>query len=186
MTLPNLISIARLLAVPAILWFMITDAFGVAAVLLVVTALSDAVDGFIAKRFGQESELGRYLDPLADKALLASVFIALGAKGLLPVWLILLAVSRDVLIVGAVILSLVVGAPVAVQPLWVSKANTVAQFLLVGATLMAAAGLAGLGVPVLWLVWLTGALTAASAAAYLVGWIRHMRGADITGGATSP
>jgi len=173
-TLPNFITIARLLSVPLILWLMISDQFAAATIVFVISGLSDAIDGFIAKRYGLVSHLGSFLDPLADKALLVSVFVALGAKGVLPPWLIVLVVSRDVLIIGAVVLSWIVGEPIAVKPLWVSKANTVAQILLVGVALAGAAGVPNLGGPLTALIVVTAVLTVLSAAAYLVTWVRHM------------
>jgi cardiolipin synthase len=80
-TVPNFITIARLLSVPLIVWLMIADRFVDATVLFIIAGISDAADGFIAKRFGAASELGAYLDPIADKALLVSVFVTLGFQG---------------------------------------------------------------------------------------------------------
>ncbi|MGH6925977.1 MAG: CDP-alcohol phosphatidyltransferase family protein, partial [Propylenella sp.] len=105
MTIPNFITIARLIGVPLIVWLMIADRFVEATALFVVAGISDAVDGFIAKRFGAASQLGAYLDPIADKALLVSIYVTLGLADHLPVWLVIAVVSRDILIVGAVVLS---------------------------------------------------------------------------------
>ena len=76
------------------------------------------------------TELGAYLDPLADKVLIVSIYVALGITGAIPRWLVILVVSRDIMIVGAVMLSWLVGRPVAVKPLLVSKLNTAAQIVL--------------------------------------------------------
>ena len=130
MTVPNFITIARLLSVPLIVWLMIADRFLEATILFIIAGISDAADGFIAKRFGAASELGAYLDPIADKALLVSVFVTLGFKGVLPAWLIVLVVSRDLFIIGALMLSYMLGNPMEMRPLWVSKINTAAQILL--------------------------------------------------------
>ena len=81
MTLPNFITIARLIGVPLIVWLMIADRFVEATVLFILAGLSDAADGFIAKRFNAASELGAYLDPVADKALLVSVFVHARLQG---------------------------------------------------------------------------------------------------------
>src|SRR5918998_3789576 len=105
---------------------MIADRFIEATVLFVLAGISDAADGFIAKRFSAASELGAYLDPVADKALLVSVFVTLGFKGALPAWLIVLVVSRDILIIGGILIAYLIGSPMAVHPLWVSKFNTAA------------------------------------------------------------
>ncbi len=174
LTIPNFITIARLLVVPIVIWLIIRDAYLHAGILFVIAGISDAVDGFLAKRFDQTSDLGAYLDPIADKALLVSVFVSLGFKGVLPAWLIVLAVSRDILIIGAVILSWMLSNPVAMRPLWVSKANTAAQIVLIGLALGARAGITGID-PWLWpVVVVTGVLTVISAGAYLVEWFRHM------------
>ena len=177
LTIPNFITIARLLSVPLIVWLMIADRFMGATVLFVMAGLSDAADGFIAKRFGAASELGAYLDPVADKALLVSVFVTLGFKGALPAWLIVLVVSRDILIIGGILLAYLLSNPMEVRPLWVSKMNTAAQIILIALVLGAQSG-ASIFQPLLAVFVLAAAgLTVASAAAYLVEWVRHMAGA---------
>jgi len=176
LTIPNFITIARLLSVPLIVWLMIADRFMGATVLFVMAGLSDAADGFIAKRFGAASELGAYLDPVADKALLVSVFVTLGFKGALPAWLIVLVVSRDILIIGGILLAYLLSNPMEVRPLWVSKMNTAAQIILIALVLGAQSG-ASIFQPLLAVFVLAAAgLTVASAAAYLVEWVRHMAG----------
>jgi phosphatidylglycerophosphate synthase len=91
------------------------------------TGVWHAIDGFIAKRFDMASELGAYLDPVADKALIVSIYIALAMVGAIPYWLVVLVVSRDLMIVSAVILSWVMAKPVVIAPFLVSKLNTAAQ-----------------------------------------------------------
>jgi cardiolipin synthase len=176
LTLPNFITIARLLGVPLIVWLMIADRFLEATVLFIIAGISDAADGFIAKRFGAASELGAYLDPVADKALLVSVFVTLGFKGVLPAWLIVLVVSRDLFIIGGMLLAYVLSNPMAVHPLWVSKANTVAQILLIVLVLAERSGIGVLNALTAIFVLGTAALTVASAGAYLIEWVRHMAG----------
>lgn len=176
MTIPNFITLARLIAVPVIVWLVIADRFVEATVLFVLAGISDAADGFIAKRFGTASELGRYLDPIADKALLVSVFITLGAKVLLPPWLIVLVVSRDLFIIGGMLLAYVLTNPMAVKPLLVSKVNTAAQILLVGFVLVDRSGEISLAMLIYLTVLGVATLTVISAGAYLVEWLRHMAG----------
>ncbi len=178
MNLPNLITIARILLVPVIVWAITSDQMLFAFILFLAAGLSDAVDGFLAKRFGMTSEFGSYLDPLADKALIVSIYVALGISDALPRWLVILVVSRDIMIVAAVMLSWLVGKPVAVKPLTVSKANTVAQIVL--ATLVLAS--LGLRVDFAWLIDVNiaavAALTLLSVAAYVREWVRHMGSAE--------
>ncbi len=176
MTIPNLITIGRLIIVPLLIVMIGQERWMVAFVIFVVAGVSDGVDGFIARRFDMRSELGAYIDPLADKALLVSVFVALGFNGLLPVWLIVMAVSRDILIVGGVILSWMLGHPIGMHPLWVSKANTLAQILLVAIVLGERAGIGGLHPLIGPAVLVAGGLTIASTAAYVAQWLRHMTG----------
>ncbi len=95
-----------------------------------MAGVSDALDGWIARHFRWQTELGAYLDPAADKALLVSIFVTLGTRGYLPAWLVIAAVSRDVLILGAVMISWLMGQPVEVRPLFVSKMNTLGQITL--------------------------------------------------------
>ena len=178
MTVPNFITLARIFSVPLIVYLVIADRYMEAALLFVIAGISDAVDGFIAKRFNAASDLGAYLDPLADKALLVSIFLALGFKGALPVWLIIAAVSRDILIIGAVILSWMLSRPVPMRPLRVSKANTAAQIVLIALVLGGRGGFDVLSPLVGPAIVVAGSLTAISAGAYLVDWLRHMAGAE--------
>ena len=178
MTIPNLISIARLFAVPVMIWAMIGGNWPLAFATFVVAGISDAVDGAIARHFDQQSTLGLYLDPIADKALLSTVFIGLGVLGRLPDWLVIAVVSRDVLIVAAFLLAYVMGLPMTVRPLMVSKATTAVQIVLAASVLGESALSVTLGIITDILVALTAILTAASAAAYLVDWLRHMASPD--------
>src|SRR3712207_4016642 len=90
-------------------------------------SVSDGIDGFIARRFDMRSEFGAYIDPLADKALLVSIYVSLAVAGVLPSWIAVIIVSRDLMIVSAVLLSWVMNRPVEIKPLLVSKLNTAAQ-----------------------------------------------------------
>ncbi|AKI01107.1 phosphatidylglycerophosphate synthase [Hoeflea sp. IMCC20628] len=176
MTLPNYITIARFLMVPLIVLVMIDGHMLAAFLLFVLAGVSDGIDGFIARRFDQKSEFGAWLDPIADKFLLVSVFVVLGWLEALPAWLVLLAVSRDGLIIGAVVLSSLMNNPVQMRPLMVSKANTVFQIILLILVLADLAGLARLDPVIGWMIYAVAGLTIASATAYLVSWLRHMAG----------
>lgn len=142
--------------------------------LFTAAGLSDAVDGFIAKRFALTSELGAYLDPLADKALLISIFVALAVAGVLPPWLAIVVVSRDVMIVGAVLVATLLGRPMPIRPMAISKVNTTVQIMFAGSVLAARAFGLDPGRTVTLAVGLVAALTVASATAYLARWLDHM------------
>jgi len=172
--IPNLITLGRILLVPVIIWAITSGQMAAAFFLFVIAGVSDAVDGFLAKRFHMQSEMGALLDPLADKALLVSIYVALGISADLPRWLVILVVSRDVIIIGAVIVSWLLDRPVPMKPLMISKINTLVQVTyaaLALATLGFGLVLAPLDVILKVVVTLT---TLASVGAYLVEWVRQM------------
>jgi cardiolipin synthase len=174
LTLPNLITIGRLLLVPLIVWFIVASQPLAAFVVLVAAGISDAVDGFLARTLDLRSELGTYLDPIADKTMLVSIYVTLAVVAAIPAWLTILIVSRDVLIVGAVVLSWVLGEPTSVQPLRLSKVNTLLQILLAAVVLGDLAFPIDLGYLTWALIYLVAILTVASGGVYLVEWVRHM------------
>jgi cardiolipin synthase len=161
-----------------VVWAIATGQIRLAFLLFVAAGISDGVDGFLAKRFGMKTELGAYLDPLADKVLIVSIYVTLGITGVIPLWIVILVVSRDIMIVGAIILSWLVDRPVQIKPLMVSKANTAAQIVFACLVL----GSHGLGIdiePVLTMVMaLVAVLTLLSVAFYLAEWVRHMNSAE--------
>jgi cardiolipin synthase len=132
LNLPNLITLGRLLSVPLAVWLIIEARYGVAFWIFVGAGISDALDGYIAKRFDRRTRLGALLDPIADKALLVGVYVTLGIAGQLPHWLVILVVLRDVLIIGGFALIQATTAPQHLGPLFVSKVNTSVQIALVG------------------------------------------------------
>ena len=159
---------------PVVIWAITSGEMRIAFALFLAAGVSDAIDGFLAKRFQMKSELGAYLDPLADKALIVSIYVALGIAAALPIFLVILVVSRDIMIIGAFILAWLVGRPMPVRPLLVSKANTVAQILL--ATLVLAEQAFGFNADLLakLLMATVAVLTLLSIAFYLAEWVRHM------------
>jgi cardiolipin synthase len=174
LNLPNLITLGRILLVPVVVWAIASNAMWIAFVLFLVAGVSDGVDGFLAKRFNMATELGSYLDPLADKALIVSIYLTLGINGDIPRWLVILVVSRDILIVGGIMLSWLMGNPLKIRPLLVSKLNTVAQIVFACVVL----GSLGFNFDVaqlkLVLMALVAVTTLLSVAAYLAEWVRHM------------
>ena len=174
--IPNFITLGRIMSVPVIFWLLLTGQNKIAFFVFVAAGISDAVDGFLAKRYKWSTELGSYLDPLADKLLIVSIFIALGVRGELPLWLVIAVVSRDILIVAAVLLAWLLDQRVRIKPLAISKANTLAQIVLAATVLADEAFTLSLDTSRLVLVWITGALTLLSLAAYLRAWFMHMAG----------
>jgi cardiolipin synthase (CMP-forming) len=174
LSIPNLITLGRIILVPIVVWAITSGEMQAAFFLFLTAGISDAVDGFLAKRFHMASELGALIDPLADKALIVSIYVALGIAAALPISLVILVVSRDIMIIAGFMLSWLVGKPMPVRPLPVSKLNTAAQILL--ATLvLAEQGFgfeASLAVKVM--TGLVAVLTLLSVAFYLAEWLRHM------------
>ncbi len=169
-TLPNAITFARLCAVPAAVWLVLQHRMDLAFWVFVAAGVSDAVDGWLARAWNQRSRLGAILDPVADKALLVSIYVTLAAVGGLPDWLAILVVFRDMVIVGGVLVLYVLGQPPAIQPILLSKANTVLQITLAaGALLVAGYDLYGLPLVGLAqaLILATAATTFASGAVYV-------------------
>jgi len=173
-SIPNVITLARILLVPIIVWAIASSQMEIAFAVFVVAGVSDAIDGFLAKRFNLTSELGALLDPLADKALLVSIYMALGIWGAIPRWIVILVVSRDIMIVSAVIVSWLFDKPVQMKPLMVSKLNTAAQVAFAALVL----GSLGFGFQLspydFILMALVTVFTLVSVSLYLVEWIRHM------------
>ena len=132
LNLPNLITLARLLCVPLAIWLIVEARYGVAFWVFVTAGISDALDGYIAKRFDQRTPLGALLDPIADKALLAGVYITLGLADQLPYWLVILVVLRDFLIVAGYLLIHKATTAPPIGPLYISKVNTLVQIALIG------------------------------------------------------
>jgi cardiolipin synthase len=133
--LANLITISRLLMVVPLVWLIVSERPQAAFWLFLAAALSDALDGFIAKRFNAKTNLGSYLDPLADKVLLDGIYVALAMGQWLPAWLVALVLGRDLLIVAGVALIRRRHATFRPKPLLIGKINTFAQILLAACAL---------------------------------------------------
>lgn len=164
--LANAVTFARLCAVPAIVWLVLHDDDAAAFWLFLAAGLSDALDGWLARRSGP-TPVGAMLDPAADKLLLVALYVTLAAERVLPDWLAILVVFRDILIVGGLAVLRLTGQVVAIRPSRLSKANTALQIVGVGAALAeAASGWPGPAVLTA-LVWGVAASTLASGAAYV-------------------
>jgi cardiolipin synthase (CMP-forming) len=173
LTLPNVITFARLCMVPLAFWLVVERAFANAFYLFLAAGLSDAVDGWLARRNGGGNTVGALLDPVADKALLVTMYVTLAVVKVLPDWLAILVVFRDVVIVGGVVVLSLLGQSVLIRPLYISKLNTALQIVLVAVALLLSGF--GLSAPVLMgvLVWLVAATTLGSGAAYVWVTVRH-------------
>lgn len=174
-SLPNFITIGRLVLTPAAISLIVERQWSAAFVLFAIAGFSDALDGWMARTYNLQSELGAILDPIADKALIVSMYITLAIVDALPAWLAIMVVFRDIMITGAVSLSWLMGRPMKVRPHFSSKATTATQLALAGVILAAQAY--GLHIPLInvTLITLVAALTVGSACVYLWLWVQHMR-----------
>jgi len=129
--LPNIICLLRIVLIWPIVQGLITGDQGLTLALFVVAAISDGLDGWLAKRFGWTSRLGKFLDPLADKLLLVSVFLVLTWMGLVPKWLCVIAVARDVMIGLGALFYRIGWGPLHGRPIPSSKLNTLLQLIYV-------------------------------------------------------
>jgi cardiolipin synthase (CMP-forming) len=174
LSIPNLVTLGRIILVPIVVWAIMSGEMRAAFFLFLAAGISDAVDGFIAKRFHMASELGALIDPLADKALIVSIYVALGIAGALPISLVILVVSRDIMIISGFMLSWLVGKPMPVRPLLVSKLNTVAQIVLATLVLAEQSFHFEADPAVKVTIGIVTILTLLSIAFYLADWLRHM------------
>jgi cardiolipin synthase len=177
LNLPNLITLARLLSVPLAIWLIFDERYGAAFWVFIGAGVSDALDGYIAKRFDRRTRLGALLDPTADKALLAGVYVSLWLVGQLPGWLVGLVVLRDFLIVLGFVLIQTTAAPKRFDPLSISKLNTLVQLSLIGFVLAQGLGIEAESVKFL-LIAAAAVTTVLSGLSYLARWARILAGSE--------
>jgi len=174
MTIPNLITVFRLALVPVVILMILQGKWGWAFALFVIAGISDALDGFIARQFDMRSAFGAVIDPLADKALLVTIYITLAIVEVIPAWLAIAVVSRDIMIVMAFMVSWVMAQPMAVKPLFLSKVNTALQIVHAALVLGGLALGVDLGRLDGLLAILIVLLTIVTAGLYLARWLKHM------------
>lgn len=129
--IPNIISIFRIGLVVPIAYYLWYQNYLIALVLFLIGGLSDGLDGFLARRYKWQTDLGVILDPMGDKLMMTASYILLGWHNVLPWWLVALVISRDLIIVtGTLLYKKIIGAA-KLKPLFISKLNTVCQIVLV-------------------------------------------------------
>jgi len=165
MTIPNLITILRIILVPIFVIYIISDRALGALIIFIIASISDALDGLLARVFHQKSSLGAVLDPLADKILLMTAYVTLAVLKMLPSWLAVLTISRDVIILLGVLILYLYGYPVKINPSLLSKATTVIQ---VAAILVVLShGYLNIEFVTMYTFWLAALLTIASGLQYI-------------------
>ncbi|MGB5734679.1 MAG: CDP-alcohol phosphatidyltransferase family protein [Thiohalocapsa sp.] len=168
--LPNVISTLRLVAVVPVIHLLVSERYGWALLVFLIAGISDGVDGFLAKHYGWQTSLGGILDPLADKALLISCYLVLGTMGLIPLWLTLAVLFRDLVIVSGGVLYHHLIEDVQATPTRLSKLNTVVQIVLVVAVIADAGPLPLPPILLETLIWSCLATTVLSGLLYVLLW----------------
>ncbi len=171
--LPNLVSVLRIVLVVPIGWMMLERRYDTALWLVLAAGLSDAFDGWLARRFGWRSRLGAFLDPAADKVLLLTGFVVLALMDRLPWWLALIVVGRDAVIVGGALAYRLLIGPFLAQPRRLAKYCTLVQILCILLVLLQSSGFANIHVQAA--QWLTAVLTVASGVDYVLHWAARAR-----------
>lgn len=176
LTVPNVITLLRLALLPLIVYLILVERYDAAFWVFVAAALGDLLDGLIARAFHQISALGAVLDPVADKVTMIAVTIALGSQGLLPLWLVMAVLARDLVILGGAIAYQFLVAPLEMAPTRLSKLNTFLEFGIVALVMAVAAALVPMPKSALAaLFWLVLATVIASGAQYVWVWGRKAR-----------
>ena len=127
MNIPNLLTVARVLLVPGMVICLVNNNFQAAFIIFVVAGATDGLDGMVAKLFNQATELGAFIDPVADKLLIDTASLTLAIQGVFPVWLAVLIVSRDLIILLGMGVLMHTGKDFVIRPHLDSKITTVAQ-----------------------------------------------------------
>ncbi len=167
--LPNLLTASRIALVPFLLWLMAEERFGTALVLCGVAGFTDALDGYLARRWNQVTRLGAVLDPIADKILVVGSVVVLAGQDRVPAWLAGLVVGRDALILGGAVVYRAVTGRLEIRPTALSKVNTFLQIVVVIGAILEGAGLP-LGRVLGWGFVAAGITTAGSGLHYLLAW----------------
>jgi cardiolipin synthase len=175
MNIPNLLTLLRIILVPVIVILLIQGSFLKALIVFIVAGLSDALDGFLARILHQQSVLGAYLDPIADKALLASSFVTLSILHILPGWLTVIVISRDFIILLGISVLSIMSVSVEIRPVFVSKVTTALQLITVLMALVSRALPGGFHeLPLLAIYWLTAFFTIISGLNYMARGVKLM------------
>ncbi len=131
MNIPNLLTLLRILLVPLIVIFLIDEAYLKALITFFISGITDALDGFLARLLHQKTVLGAYLDPIADKALLVTCFLTLSIEGIIPGWLTVVVISRDVIILTGTFILFMMSVSFEIKPILISKITTALQIITV-------------------------------------------------------
>ena len=175
--IPNILSILRIVLIPLVAWLILFDYFLYALITTIIIAISDFLDGFIARVFNAQSEIGSYLDSIADKAFIISAYMLIGTQDLLPIFVIIIVISRDIIIMGAFCLSFAMNQKLDINPIKISKINTFLQFTLIILVLVNNVGMFDffymLNILISFVMYLVIATTVTSLLFYIKQWLNY-------------
>lgn len=172
--IPNTLTLLRIILVPVFVMALIYGRYSVAFAIFLIATLTDCLDGMIARRTGQKTPLGAFLDPLADKSILMTSFIIFAYLNWIPKWLTIVVISRDLIVVFGWILLYIIYGAVKVDVTYTGKLAIASQFILIVYTL-ASINFSIIPKPSLWLYILVGLLTTYSGLHYIYRGLRYDR-----------
>lgn len=179
MNLPNALTMIRILLVPLFLYKVLRGEFAFAAAVYLTAAVTDGLDGAIARIWNMQTRLGTFLDPMADKLLVTTSYVSLGFLNIIPLWLAIAVISRDVIIVAGTFAVYFLKDQLIIRPHPVSKVTTFFQFMTVLWALVLSSQMGMADLPSVirsyeYLIWLTGSLTVISGAIYILAGFRSL------------
>jgi len=183
MNIPNLLTLTRIVLVPVIVILLIQSSFFKAMIVFVIAGITDGLDGLLARVLNQRTVLGAYLDPLADKALILTSFVTLSILGVIPSWLSVIVISRDLIILVGISVLVIMDINFEVRPAFISKVTTTFQLL----TILMVMVFLGFGIDFRAhaiddiIYWLTALLTMASGFNYIIIGLKMMNSTSSTG-----
>lgn len=181
MNIPNFLSVLRIVMVPVIIIFLLQDMHFEALIAFGIAGVTDVFDGLIARAFNRKTAVGAFIDPLADKLLLSSMYITLAVIGLIPSWLTVLVISRDFIITLGILVLYMMSIKYEMKPAFISKVTTVLQIVTILFALLYQ--FIGHLIAYNWVVvffWVTAAFTIASGFVYISRGIRYINSASAT------
>lgn len=174
MNIPNLLTLLRILLVPLIVIFLIDGEYLKALITFFISGITDALDGFLARLLHQKTILGAYLDPIADKALLITCFLTLSIEGIIPGWLTVVVISRDVIILTGTFILFMMSVSFEIKPILISKITTALQIITVLLVLVLKSLPGSFDYSwILFLYWMTAIFTIVSGLKYISVGMRH-------------
>ena len=174
MNLPNILTLLRIILVPVIVIFLIQESYAKALLVFVIAGLTDALDGALARLLNKQTELGSFLDPLADKILLSTSFISLAIFTLIPGWLTVIVISRDFIILLGILILSMMSITYEIKPIFVSKVTTALQIATVFFALLLKSFTVEMNNWLDLLFWLTAFFTILSVVIYIVKGIKFL------------